>query len=48
MKQPIAIGVENYKKIIDKNAYFVDKTMMIKELVDQASSVNLFTRPRRF
>ena len=48
MKQPIAIGVENYKRIIDKNAYFVDKTMMIKELVDQASSVNLFTRPRRF
>ena len=30
MKQPIAIGVENYKRIIDKNAYFVDKTMMIK------------------
>ena len=48
MKQPIAIGVENYKRIIDKNAYFVDKTMMIKELVDQAGSVNLFTRPRRF
>ena len=48
MKQPIAIGVENYKKIIDKNAYYIDKTMMIKELVDQASSVNLFTRPRRF
>ena len=48
MKQPIAIGVENYKKIIEKNAYYIDKTMMVKELIDQASTVNLFTRPRRF
>ena len=48
MNQPIAIGVEKYKEIIDKNAYYIDKTWMIKELIDQASSVNLFTRPRRF
>ncbi|MGN0483681.1 MAG: AAA family ATPase [Lachnospiraceae bacterium] len=48
MKQPIAIGVEKYKEIIDKNAYYIDKTWMIKELMDQASTVNLFTRPRRF
>ena len=48
MKQPIAIGAENYKKIIEKNAYYIDKTMMVKELIDQASTVNLFTRPRRF
>ncbi|MGN0482442.1 MAG: AAA family ATPase [Lachnospiraceae bacterium] len=48
MKQPIAIGVENYKEIIDKHAYYIDKTWMLKELMDQASTVNLFTRPRRF
>ena len=48
MGQPIAIGVEYYKKMIDKNAYYVDKTMMIRDLLDQTSSVNLFTRPRRF
>ncbi|MGN0482514.1 MAG: AAA family ATPase [Lachnospiraceae bacterium] len=48
MKHPIAIGVEKYKEIIDKNAYYIDKTWMIKELIDQASIVNLFTRPRRF
>lgn len=48
MNQPIAIGVEKYKEIIDKKAYYIDKTWMIKELLDQASSVNLFTRPRRF
>lgn len=48
MNQPIAIGVEKYKEIIDKNAYYIDKTWMIKELLDQAASVNLFTRPRRF
>ena len=48
MGKPIAIGVENYKDIIDKNAYYIDKTEMIKELTDQASKVYLFTRPRRF
>ena len=48
MKQPIAIGAENYKDFIEKNAYYIDKTMMIKELIDEASKVNLFTRPRRF
>ena len=48
MNQPIAIGVEKYKEIIDNNAYYIDKTWMIKELLDQACPVNLFTRPRRF
>ena len=48
MKQPIAIGTEDYKELIKKDAYYIDKTWMIKELLDQASAVNLFTRPRRF
>ena len=48
MKQPIAIGVEKYKHIIDKQAYYIDKTWILKELMEQASAVNLFTRPRRF
>ena len=48
MKKPLAIGIENYKEIMDKPYYYVDKTLMIKELLDNGGAVNLFTRPRRF
>ena len=43
-----AVGIENYKKIIDQNYYYVDKTLLVKDLLDHGSAVNLFTRPRRF
>ena len=46
--KPIPIGIEDFKEIIDRNCYFVDKTLMIKDLLDSASKVILFTRPRRF
>lgn len=39
--KPIAIGVENYKRIIDKNCYYIDKTLMIKDILDKGSIVNL-------
>lgn len=48
MKKPIAIGIENYKEIIDKSYYYVDKTLLIQDLLDKGSKVTLFTRPRRF
>ena len=44
----IAIGMEDFKTIIEKNGYFVDKTRMIQQLLDSNSMVTLFTRPRRF
>ena len=44
----ISIGVEDFKEIIDKDGYFVDKTLMIKKLIESRSKVTLFTRPRRF
>ena len=47
-KKQIAIGVEDFKEIIDKGAYFVDKTLMIKKLIESQTKVTLFTRPRRF
>ncbi len=47
-KKQIAIGVEDFKEIIDKGAYFVDKTLMIKKLIECQAKVTLFTRPRRF
>ena len=46
--KPIAIGIEDYKRIIDKPYYYIDKTLMVKDILDKGGSVNLFTRPRRF
>lgn len=46
--KPIPIGIEDFKRIIDNRYYFVDKTMMIKKLIDNGNAVTLFTRPRRF
>jgi hypothetical protein len=48
MKKLLPIGVDNFEKIITDGYYFVDKTWFIKELLDNKSEVNLFTRPRRF
>ena len=47
-KKALPIGIDNFKKIIDGNYYFVDKTLLIKDLLDNRAEVNLFTRPRRF
>ena len=44
----IAIGVEDFKTIIEKDGYFVDKTLMIQNLIKSNAMVTLFTRPRRF
>ena len=46
--KPLPIGVEDFKRLVDNEYYFVDKTLMIKELLENKESVNLFTRPRRF
>ena len=45
---PLPIGVDNFEMLITRGYYFIDKTCFIKELIDKKSSVNLFTRPRRF
>ena len=44
----ISIGVEDFKEIIEKDGYFVDKTLMIQSLIESNAKVTLFTRPRRF
>lgn len=46
--KPIPIGIEDFKEIIDRNCYFVDKTLMIRDILDSGAKVTLFTRPRRF
>ena len=47
-KRQIAIGVEDFKEIIDRDGYFVDKTLTIQKLIKNNAKVTLFTRPRRF
>jgi len=46
--KPLPVGVDNFEKLITDGYYFVDKTLLIKELLDKKGEVNLFTRPRRF
>ena len=47
-RKPLPIGIENFKEVIDSGYYFVDKTLMIKDLIANKVKVGLFTRPRRF
>ena len=44
----IGIGYEDYKRFIDDDMYYVDKTMLIRDIVENGGEVTLFTRPRRF
>lgn len=48
MLKKIPVGFEDVKAYIDEDLYYVDKTFMIKELLDTKTSVNLLTRPKRF
>ena len=47
-RKPLPIGIEDFKEVIDLKYYFVDKTLMIKELFESQVKIGLFTRPRRF
>lgn len=47
VRKPMPIGVSNYRDA-STNYYYVDKTLMIKEFLDERPKVSLFTRPRRF
>ncbi|NFA43605.1 AAA family ATPase [Clostridium botulinum] len=46
--KPLPIGVDNFEMLITRGYYYIDKTLLIKDLLDNKASVNLFTRPRRF
>ena len=46
-KLPLPIGVSNYS-LAASEYYYIDKTMMIKDFIDERPMVTLFTRPRRF
>ncbi len=44
----IPIGIDNFYKLVDENYYFADKTLFIKEIIEESSQVLLIPRPRRF
>src|SRR6266853_1415800 len=44
----LPIGVDDYKKLIDNNKLYVDKTLLIKEFWQEDGEVVLVPRPRRF
>ena len=48
MGREVAIGIQNFNELIEKNCFYVDKTHFIKEWWDSGDSVTLITRPRRF
>lgn len=44
---PLPVGISDYR-LASSEYYYVDKTMMIKDFLDERPMVSLFTRPRRF
>lgn len=48
MKKKLPIGIEDFEKLRDEDFYYIDKTGMVCELLNNWCEVNLFTRPRRF
>ena len=44
----IPIGEENFELLRKRKCYYIDKTKLIRELLEENFKVSLFTRPRRF
>lgn len=48
MKKLIPIGISDFKKLIESNCYFIDKSLLIREFIENSSEIMLIPRPRRF
>ena len=48
MARTVAIGIQDFEKLIRKNIFYIDKTGFIKEWWENEDDVTLITRPRRF
>ena len=46
MKLPI--GIDSFREIREKNKYYIDKTLFIRDIIQEDDKVSLITRPRRF
>ena len=47
-KKAVPVGIEDFKELIQDGYYYIDKTLLIDEMLMNKSKVILFTRPRRF
>ncbi len=48
MRDKVSIGIDDFKKLRERQYCYIDKTMLVHELMENATDVTLFTRPRRF
>ena len=48
MRRTMPIGVEDFEKLITEDYFYIDKTLLIRDILEKKADVNLFTRPRRF
>jgi len=44
----LAVGESDFKEIIAGSYYYVDKTLLIKDIIDRGDKILLIPRPRRF
>ncbi len=47
-RKRLPVGYDSFEEIRRGDLYYIDKTLLIKDLLNKAGKVNLFTRPRRF
>lgn len=47
-RKALPIGIDDFKELVTKSYYYVDKTLFIKEILDRRGGAKLFARPRRF
>ena len=48
VKKKLPVGIDDFKKLIQNDYYFIDKSLLIEELITKKSEVTLLPRPRRF
>jgi len=46
--QKLPVGLSDFQKVIERDYYYVDKSLLIKEVIDQGAETLLIPRPRRF
>ena len=47
-KKKLPVGIDDFEKLHREEFYYIDKTGLIRDLLNNWGEVNLFTRPRRF
>ena len=47
-RKELPVGIEDFGEIVREGFYYIDKTGLIRDLLNNWGKVNLFTRPRRF